>query len=142
MVLSAGGGYCNGRYKLLLYSCKSFAQISGAGRPVETYALNLWPGLSFDRFLRLKTGYEQVLAEGHKDWYGVGKASKNEFRDAARQAWQEGLVSLKNTWDFMRRLMAVITGIIYDGQQYEAVLRTPAHKPGKEFTRTMHYLLS
>ena len=93
--------------------------------------------------MEVKILYEQILAKGHKDWYGIGKASKNNFRAAARQAWKEGLVSLsENRWNFMRRLTSVILGFIYGGQQYQAVLRSPPHKPGKEFTRTMHYLCS
>jgi len=47
----------------------------------------------------VKIFYEQILEQGHKGWYGIGKRSTDDFRGAARQAWREGLVSLSE-WNF------------------------------------------
>jgi hypothetical protein len=59
------------------------------------YTLNLWPALSLntDRFMKSKLIYEKDVKNGYKAWYGRGKANGDAFRDNARLAWQDGLVS-------------------------------------------------
>ena len=37
--------------------------------------------------------YEQDVKRGYKAWYGQGKANGDTFRENARLAWQDGLVS-------------------------------------------------
>jgi len=43
--------------------------------------------------MKAKLVYEEDVKRGYKAWYGQGKTNGDEFREAARGAWQKGMVS-------------------------------------------------
>ena len=62
-----------------------------------------------DSYLESKIEFETDVDHGFKAWFGDRKARGNEFRDAARLAWQEGLVSWTRNFYFGEVTVGIVS---------------------------------